>query len=57
MPNAVLNVLPADIQAGTPPSSTDNPGADYWRVAFGDSDCRTCCAEATACVGACKRRQ
>jgi hypothetical protein len=55
LPNAVLNNLPSDIQAGTPGRSSDDPGADCWHVAVGGSECRTCCAGFTACVGSCKQ--
>jgi len=58
LPNAVLNVLPPDIRAGTPGTVGEgNPGADCWTVMVGVSDCRTCCAGPEACVASCKQRK
>ena len=57
LPNTVLNVLPADIRAGTPTNAAaDDPASGCWSVTIGDQACRTCCAESQACVGSCKRK-
>jgi hypothetical protein len=58
LPNAVLNVLPQDLAAGTPDQTgSAQVGADCWNVSVGSSDCRTCCASVEACIGSCKPRK
>jgi len=52
LPNALLAVLPMDIQAGTPASGPDY-GADCWKVSVAGKSCKTCCAGSMACVGSC----
>ena len=52
LPNALLAVLPMDIQAGTPPSGPEY-GADCWTIPVGGQPCKTCCAGPMACVGSC----
>ena len=53
LPDAILAILPADIQAGTPPRPPES-GADCWTVSVGAQLCKTCCAGPMACVGSCK---
>ena len=52
LPNAVLNILPSDIRAGTP-SNADAPQPNCWDVQISHWSCRTCCVTGGACVGGC----
>jgi hypothetical protein len=56
LPDSLLGNLPMDIRAGTP-ERDDFSGAECWTVLVGDQACRTCCAGAENCVGACKARK
>ena len=52
LPNAVLNILPTDIRAGTP-HKEDTPQPNCWDVGISHWNCRTCCVTGGACVGGC----
>jgi hypothetical protein len=55
MPGQILDLLPADIRAGTPGPPVDEPvDTICWRVPVGDDSCRTCCLSPGACIAECK---
>jgi hypothetical protein len=57
MPGQILDILPADIRAGTPGPPVGEPvDTTCWRVPVGDDSCRTCCLSAGACIAECKPR-
>lgn len=55
LPNAVVDLLPSDIRAGTPAHAPEESAGGCWSVTVGDFACRTCCVSARACVGGCAR--
>jgi hypothetical protein len=55
LPRSLLNILPTDLRAGTPPRSPDDPAVNCWTVVVGDEQCRTCCGGTLACTSTCTR--
>jgi hypothetical protein len=51
LPNGILDLLPADLRAGTPTPPGD-PVGGCWTTSFPDRQCRTCC-NAARCVATC----
>jgi hypothetical protein len=53
LPSGLLQILPADLRAGT--AAPLNPGGpNCWTVPAGTRSCRTCCQGTAACVVQCR---